>query len=62
MVKEIRVKSIVESLTHRGFEKRWVEPGGVVVVWSWRTRLFTEDEWHALFPPPWTEPAPPDPV
>ena len=43
--------SVVESRTHRGFEKRWVEPGGKVVIGSHRSRLFTEDQWNALFVP-----------
>lgn len=48
---EVWEKSIVESLTYRGLERRWVEPGGKVIIGSWRTRLFTEDEWVAMFPP-----------
>jgi hypothetical protein len=50
-VVEVWEKSLVETLTYRGYERRWVEPGSRVIVGSWRTRLFTEEEWHALFPP-----------
>jgi hypothetical protein len=50
-VHEVWETSLVETLTHRGFERRWVEPGSKVVVGGWRTRVFTQDEWAALFPP-----------
>ncbi len=56
---EIWEKSLVETLTYRGLERRWVEPGSQVVVGGWRTRVFKEDEWHAFFPPPWEELTPP---
>jgi hypothetical protein len=50
-VHEVWEKSLVEALTYRGYERRWVEPGSKVIVGSWRIRVFFEEQWAALFPP-----------
>ena len=39
------------SVAHMRSPGGWVEPGQKVVVGSWRTRLFTQEQWEALFPP-----------
>ena len=50
-VEEDWEKSLVETLTYRGYQRRWVESGAKVVVGSWRTRIFTQEEWESFFPP-----------
>ena len=48
---EVLEKSMVETRTYRGHEKRWVEPGESVVVVDSRTRIFSQEQWEALLPP-----------
>jgi hypothetical protein len=55
MIVQVWEKSLVETRTYRGLERRWVEVGEKVVVKDWRTRIFTLDEWQAFFPPEWLD-------
>jgi hypothetical protein len=54
-VVQVWEKSLLETRTHRGLERRWVEVGDRVVVKGGRTRIFTLDEWQAFFPPEWLD-------
>ncbi len=56
MVKLVRRSMVEVWWLGTGYRRRWCEPGEPVLVLSGptvRTRIFSERQWFALFPPPW---------